>query len=369
MVGEDVAASNQVTLIAVGDNIMHAGICAAAFDAQTDTFDFSPLYAHVAERIGSYDLAAVCQETILVQERSAIGDFPDFGTPVEVADALASAGFDIVEAATNHAFDRGIGGLDDTTSYWAAHHPSVTLLGIHATPEDALRLKVVNVRGMRLALFNATYGLNGHELPEGQEWRIDTLADVLNSTPTNAPADAPANAPVSTPINTSALRAQLQQAERAADASICFLHIGEEYENEPSQEQRLVVGDLVDAGADLVICSHAHVVGPCERVTTAAGNSAVVCWGLGNFASRQTEPRTVLGAAASVQLARNANGAVEVASCDLLPLVCHYAQAETAVYFLDDYTDELARNHALSTTEAPLSVERFREMWADFTRS
>ena len=194
----------RVTFAAVGDNLLHSSICAAAYDADTRQYDFSPVYAPVAERIASFDLAAVCQETIFVEDRGALGDYPDFGTPKEAGDALCEAGFDIVASATNHAYDRGVGGLEDTLAFWRSH-PDVTVLGLNGRSDDRCEGRTVRANGVSIALFDATYGLNGHRLPAGQEWRIDTLDDI------------------------DLLARYVAAAEGAVDATACFLHIGDEY--------------------------------------------------------------------------------------------------------------------------------------------
>lgn len=331
--------AERVTLIAVGDNIMHLGICRQMHDERADTYDFSPLYEHVAERISSYDLASVCQETAFVHDRSAVNDYPDFGTPEEAGDALVAAGFDIVASATNHVCDRGLGGLEDTCAFWASKHPDITVLGLHATPEDADMIDYLTCGNMRFALFDATYGLNGHQQPNGQEWRVDTIDDLDR------------------------LSEQIKHAEGEADLSVCFLHIGDEYAEEPSDEQRLVVERLVDAGADLVICSHPHIVQPAERVRTDAGAEAVVFWSLGNFASQQTDMRTVLGGAASIAIGRDDNGNAVVESFDLIPTVCHFDAQTTCVYFLEDYTDELASTHYLNSHGEHFTVESLQNLW------
>ena len=328
-----------VSFIAVGDNIMHLSLCDQEYDVDTRTYDFGPVYEHVANRVSSYDLAAVCQETPLVHDRSAISDYPDFGTPEEAGNALADAGFNIVASATNHAYDKGEQGIEDTVSFWANNHPDVAILGVHDDSTQANSARFIECNGMRFALFDATYGLNGHALPSGQEWRIDTLDDIAQ------------------------LAENITHAEGDADLTICFLHIGDEYADAPSPEQRQVTEQLVDAGADLVICTHPHIVQPVERLKTPTGAEAVVFWSLGNFASHQTDPRTILGAAAIVVFERNAEGHAIIASYAAEPTVCHFNEEETAVYFLDSYTGDLARTHYLSTDEHPLTVSGLRDLW------
>ena len=47
----------------------------------------------------------------------------------------------------------------------------------------------------------------------------------------------------------------------------------------------------------------------------------------------------------------------------MIPTVCHFTTDATTVYFLDDYTDELAAEHYLSTSNEPLSVAFLRSLW------
>ena len=356
--------SSRLTLLAVGDNLIHAGIYRNAFDPETGSYDFSPLYAHVRERIQEYDLAAVNQETIFIEDRSRYSDFPNFASPVEVGSALAGAGFQIVTAANNHSLDQGTEGIEDTLQFWK-NHPEVCVLGLHESEEEAGEIRYLRKNGICLALFNYSYGLNGRRLPEGEEWRVDLLSEKQK------------------------LLEALAVAEREADLSICFLHIGEEYAPEPTEEQKAWIRELADAGADLILCTHPHVLQPYGRVRTEAGNTAVVFCSLGNFISNQDRPETVLGGAASITITKTwdemeANaasaaaldvtdakmqqekqGRTVVSEYELLPLICHWGKGKTEVYFLSDYTDELAAQHVISRRGEALSLKK---LWESFER-
>jgi poly-gamma-glutamate capsule biosynthesis protein CapA/YwtB (metallophosphatase superfamily) len=71
-------------------------------------------------------------------------------------------------------------------------------------------------------------------------------------------------------------------AARAADAdfTVAFVHWGQEWRYAPNRHQRLAARDMVDAGIDLVIGSHSHVLNPAELV-----NGRLVAYSLGNFVS------------------------------------------------------------------------------------
>lgn len=74
----------------------------------------------------------------------------------------------------------------------------------------------------------------------------------------------------------------LVQAIREEDAVgqfvILYPHWGNEYQFEPSNAQRAAAEVFIDAGADLIIGAHPHVVEPIELV-----DGVPVAWSLGNF--------------------------------------------------------------------------------------
>lgn len=336
--GDPASETRTLSFLAVGDVIAHAAMCGQASVPDSGEFDFTPVFRHVRERVSGYDVAAVNQETILVSDPGLVDSYPAFGTPTAMGDALIDAGFDVVLGATNHANDKGQAGLRQTFDFWA-DHPEIELLGLHPSAEDAAHVDYLERNGIRIALFDYTYGLNGRALPAGREYQIDVL-DERNER----------------------FYANVEKAETEADTTVCFLHIGEEYASEPTAEQRSLCSQLINAGADVVICSHPHVAQPVERVQTDDGNEGIVFWSLGNFVSNQTDPRTVLGGAAELEIRKTSSGTV-VDSFGLVPTVSHFDDDTTEAYFLDDYTDELASGHFVNTQESshPITLEALRE--------
>lgn len=356
-----------VSFLAVGDCITHTGMLEEAYDPVTDAYDFSCLYENARDMISSYDLAAVNLETPLVDDPACVsGEYPVFGTPTSQGDALADAGFDIVCAATNHAGDQGAQGVEDTIGFWKAYHPDVELLGLNENADDVGRIDYREKDGIRFALFDCAYGLNDtSSLDTGDAWRVDTLDD----------ADR--------------LVSQLEEARAQADFSICFLHCGEEYSDAPTDEVEALVEKLVDAGADVVACTHPHVAQRTETVTTAQGNTGLVCYSLGNFVSDQTVPGTVLGLALSMTFEKpraatdasvetdettrgggseGAGAAARLSSVTVIPTVCHVADGHTTAYLLEDYTDEMARSHFQNTVEAgSVTLASLHEQWIALT--
>lgn len=332
-----------LSLIAVGDNLIHSPIYKKAKQAD-GSYDFSSMYANIKDTIQSYDLAVINQETIYVNDEVNVSSYPCFGTPSSMGDTLVDVGFDVILNATNHTWDKRSIGYENTINFWKKY-PEITTLGIHEDENDFNTVDIVEKNGFKLAMFNYTYGLNGFTLPSDKQYAVDLLD------------------------NKEKFIADLQRVEHDVDFSICFLHIGNEYVYEPTTYQVDYVNDIIDAGADIVICSHPHVVEPYDLVTTENGNSAIVYYSCGNFISGQNEVSRVLGGMAELNLTKTVTDGVvtscEVSDYDFEPIVTHYNSTEHTVYKLEDYTEDLAKTHSLASKG--LSVEKLWNLWEEIT--
>ena len=106
----DKPISKEITLMAVGDNLMHMGIVASGRQAD-GSYDYSMLYADIADFLAAADIKVINQETILGGNERGFSGYPRFNSPTEVGDAIAAAGFNVVLHASNHSADQGIAGL------------------------------------------------------------------------------------------------------------------------------------------------------------------------------------------------------------------------------------------------------------------
>ena len=327
-----------VSLIAVGDNLAHDSINIEC-QKQDGSFDYHPLYEHVSKRIASFDLTAVQQETIFVHDASEQSGYPRFGTPEAMGDALVDAGFDIVCSASNHSLDKGSKGVEETLQFWESAHPETTVLGLQTNKDAADAGAVIEKNDIRFALYDYAYGINEGVPEPDNAYMVDTLA------------------------HEEQLLSGITANDAAVDFTVCFLHIGEEYASSPSSEQQATVKRLIEAGADCVICTHSHVVQPAQILVTENGNQGVAFWGLGNFMSHQYETAAMLGGAAEIDFYLDAEGKPYIGQWGLTPLVCHRGADGTSVYFLEDYTEELALNHALNEVGETVSLEELWTRW------
>jgi poly-gamma-glutamate synthesis protein (capsule biosynthesis protein) len=133
------------------------------------------------------------------------------------------------------------------------------VIGIGLDDDQAYRPYRATIRGDRIAVIAAT----------------QVLDDQLISAWTAAPHKPGLASAKTVPRLLRAVR----EARASADTVVVFLHWGVELAGCPTQVQRRIAHQLVDAGADVVIGSHAHRLLGAGRL-----GGAFVDYGLGNFA-------------------------------------------------------------------------------------
>ena len=330
---------SRVTLMAVGDNLIHNCVYWSA-ELPGGEYDFTPFYADIRPTVESYDIACINQETIYVEDPAQYSNYPYFGSPTAVGDALAETGFDVVTAATNHCFDKGETGILDTIRFWRDKHPDMTLLGIHDTPEDAESIRVVEKNGIRIAMLNFTYGLN-NSMPE-KRWMVDMLS------------------------STDTVCGRIAQAKQEADFVIVFPHWGTEDELSPDESQLRWAQEMADAGADLIIGGHPHTLQPTGLLTAADGRDVLVYYSLGNFLSHQKEMINLLGGMASVTIVKDKDG-TRVEEYELKPTINVILRDPASGWYdyrpmlLEDYTPELAAQNRFTDC----TVEAMQTLYED----
>lgn len=314
---------NTVNLIAVGDNLINSVVYKNG-KQEDGSYNFDSFFKNIEDELNWADIKVINQETILVSNEKDYSGYPTFGSPYAVGDAIVDAGFNVVLHATNHTYDKGLKGLDQTFSFWKKHK-EITVLGIHKNKDDSSNIKVIEVNGIKIALLNYTYGLNGLVLPKGKGYLIDTLS------------------------NKKKVIKDIEKAEKLGDLTIVFPHWGDEYVYDETSYQKDYAKVMAEAGADLIIGAHPHVVEPLKYIKTKDKRNVPVYYSLGNFISNQDKDPRMLGAMAQVVITEKENKIT--LDCKILPLVTHqeYDKPYTA-YMLEDYTDKLARIHRRGLT-------------------
>ncbi|SDU87238.1 poly-gamma-glutamate synthesis protein (capsule biosynthesis protein) [Microlunatus sagamiharensis] len=177
-----------------------------------------------------------------------------FRSPPAALDLLERSGVDAVSMANNHGADFGAAGLRDTLR--AARGADVAVLGVGADITQALRPYETTVDGTRVAVLAAD--------ASPLESR-SSIWDVAKGGPGVVRAG-------------SRLVSAVRDADRENDVVAVYLHWGAENTACPTDGQLSLAQDLADAGADVVVGSHAH-----QPQGAGMLGSTYVAYGLGNF--------------------------------------------------------------------------------------
>ena len=327
-----------ITLMAVGDNLMHMGVVHTG-KQKDGSLDYSFLFRGIEDFLSAADIRIINQETILGGNQRGFSGFPYFNSPTEVGDAIAGAGFNVVLHASNHSADQSVDGLIYCAEFWDKY-PDVLMTGIYANKEDAGTIPLLEIEDITFAVLNYTYGPNMEIIPEALEGHLELLCGYNPDT----------NRLDFTTLNPKVIE-DIERAASLADIVIVCPHWGTEYVTEPSGYQEKFALQMAEAGADLIIGTHPHVVQPVEWITAENGNRALCYYSLGNYVSTQKGGISMLEAMAWVTFHVEEDGvSISEENSGALPLVCHYTSGPVRienVYLLEEYTAEQASSHGI----------------------
>lgn len=276
-------------LFMVGDCLVHDAVFNDALQ-EDGTYDFTDMFTEIPALLEGYDLRYYNQEAILGGEELGYSGYPMFNCPSAVGDALTDMGFNLVSLANNHSLDRGEQGIINSMEYWKAKKDTVTA-GTNLSQEERDEIPVYEKNGISYAFLSWTYGTNGLVTPEGKEYLVNVYPDheeeMLN---------------------------QVRRAKVKADLVLIAMHWGVEYTLQETEEQQRLAQELADAGADIIIGCHPHVV---EPITWLNDGKTLCIYSLGNFISAQIDEEKRVEMAAGVTVTKTVdNGKTTVVVSD-----------------------------------------------------
>jgi poly-gamma-glutamate synthesis protein (capsule biosynthesis protein) len=214
--------------------------------------------APIAPQLSSADLTVVNLETSIGTGGTREPKRFTFQAPPHAFDALAAAGVDVVTMANNHGMDFGAGGLADTLA--AIPGAPLSVVGIGADEDAAFAPALHDVGGTTVAVIGASSADDPTADPTAQWAAGDGTPGIAVATPPDR------------------LVEEVRAASAAADVVVVFMHWGVQGDRCPSASQAATAHALSDAGADVVVGSHAHVVQGAGML-----GDTYVAYGLGNF--------------------------------------------------------------------------------------
>jgi poly-gamma-glutamate capsule biosynthesis protein CapA/YwtB (metallophosphatase superfamily) len=202
------------------------------------------------------DLSVVNLETAVTDGGAAASKEFAFRAPAKALQVIKAAGIDAVSVANNHGMDFGTVGLADTLA--ASQQYGLPVIGAGVDQTSAFTGIQRTIRGVRVAVISAT--------------------DVLDSNLQAAWTAGPGKPGLASAKDGDLFAQRIRQVSAGADVVVAFVHWGVEKQVCPTQRQQDLAAELVAAGADVVVGSHAHVLQPLGDV-----DGAPVAYGMGNF--------------------------------------------------------------------------------------
>lgn len=278
--------TDTLTLFMTGDALLHDPVSYAGINSD-GSYDYSRVVGSVGALAEKYDLAYYNQETILGGDEFGIHGYPCFNAPQAFGTEMVNEGFNLVSTANNHSLDMGAQGVINSVNFWNSQ-PGVVMSGTYLSQEEKDAVRVHEMNNITYTFFSYTYGCNGLTAPEGMEYLV---------------ADYGAD-------GTEEMLDQVRRADPLCDVVIVAMHWGTEYVMDPTEEQLSLAQQLSDAGADIIIGNHPHVINPIARV-----NNTLVFYALGNMVSSQLEEENLIGMAAActiVKTTENGSSSIEI---------------------------------------------------------
>ncbi len=285
-----------ISVSVVGDIMCHSVQYNYA-RVKADSFNFNPVFSEIKKYLDQSDFLFGNLETVTAGERKGYSGYPLFNTPDAFIAALKNAGFNLLTTANNHALDRGETGIRRTIEQLKLNHLNYN--GTFLSERDRDSIRIFDTKGIKIAYLAYTYGTNGNPIPKGKEYLINV-------------------------IDTLRIKDDIKLArEKGVDVVLVHFHFGEEYQHEPNNYQKDIVNKTIEAGADIIIGGHTHVLQPISFFKTNHTNldSGFVIYSMGNFISNQRWRYSDGGAILTFSLTKNIyTDSVDLKDVEYLPI-------------------------------------------------
>lgn len=238
-----------VTLLAVGDVMMSRHVWTKI---KANGGDPRYPFLMTADVTSAADITFGNIETAVSDMAAPPAEGMSFITPTKGIAGLKYAGFDVMSLANNHSLNFGREALIDSVKQLGEQ--GITTAGAGENIEAAHTPAILEVKGNKVAFF--AYQNVGPE----ESWAATTSKAGLAW------------------MNIPQLQQDIKSVRDEVDYVIISMHAGTEYVFDPIASQKEFAHAAVDAGADLVIGHHPHVIEDKEIY-----NGKQIIYSLGNF--------------------------------------------------------------------------------------
>lgn len=286
------------TMTAIGDTLCHNTQYWDAYNSSTKQYDFSYVYDDIKDYTSSADITIGSLETTFAGEDRGYSNYPVFNSPDSLATGLKDIGVDVISLAGNHALDYGYSGICRTID--VLDNVGISHLGTYKSAEDQDKILIKDVKGVKIAFINYTYGTNGIPVPSDKPYCLNLIDKDLISK-------------------------QIKQSkEQNVDMIVACMHWGTEYKTSANDEQKELADFLFNSGVDIILGNHPHVLEPMEKKTITLDDGSTkdvfVVYALGNFTADQRAEITRDSAILNLDITKDSDGKILINKVSYVPI-------------------------------------------------
>ena len=315
------SSSEDISICMVGDLLIHLPILDYA---KTEGYNFDFIFENMEKYIKEYDIKIINEEVLIAGTNFSIKGYPKFNSPLELADSVAKAGFNVILKSTNHVNDLGEEARLFDLNNWKKF-PNIKVTGSYQNEEESQKITYFEIKGIKIALLNYCYGSN----------RLLRNSYTINK------------------INYDKIKNDINKSKsEGADIIIVMPHWGKEYSLKTNKFQNKWSKIFFELGVDIVIGTHPHVIQPVEIIEDKDKNRKMyIFYSLGNFInSTSSRKKNVfwrfLGGMAHIIIGKVNNKPV-IKNIKFIPLITHInpENKKVTTFKVKDYSENMAKNN------------------------
>lgn len=257
---------SKIVVYAVGDIMLDRGV---EYMIQTEgEGDFKFPFLKIAQDLKKADILFGNLEGPIAESGIKVGSIYSFRSNPETIEGLNYAGFNILSLANNHMLDYGREALEDTIQNLKDNQ--IDYVGAGLNEGEAFSMKIKEIKDVKIGFLAYTdLGFQSWRAKENEAGMAWIKQDDIDE-----------------------IKRNIKEQKEKVDALIVSLHSGDEYQVDPNVFQERFAQACIEAGADVILEHHPHVVQRMERY-----NNGWVIYSLGNFVFDQFfSPETMKGA-------------------------------------------------------------------------
>ena len=295
---EEIKPDVSFTLTAIGDIMCHNTQYWDAYQKETDTYDFSYVFENVKDYIAAGDVSIANIETSFAGKERGYSNYPVFNSPDELVRDVKATGLDIITTAGNHCLDMGYSGLSRTID--VLKNNEIEQLGTYKSQEERDTIFIKDVKGIKIAFIDYTYGTNGIPVPSGKEYCVNLIDKNL-------------------------IKKDIEAAKKQnVDMIVACMHWGDEYKTKANKEQEDLANFLFKNGVNVIIGNHPHVLEQMEKRTVTLEDGTTqdgfVIFACGNFICDQNAENTRNSIILNLDITRNSDGKITIDKANYIPI-------------------------------------------------